>query len=203
MRALAWVFLVVGVRATATATLLPYAFFQGGISGAGWCWSCAFAVSFGDDFVTHDAVSLEKERQSTGLAEKMKPLILTEVAMPLAQKIASQLQHPTSQSQRRHLAVRVVPGAARTAVVGMLGDAVKIRVAAAPADGAANRALCVWLKKTLGAQDVQVLAGGSGRSKLLALDFADAAPGLEELQQSLLPLTEKGMKTVKPLIKPA
>jgi uncharacterized protein YggU (UPF0235/DUF167 family) len=76
----------------------------------------------------------------------------------------------------------------------MLGDAVKIRVAAAPEDGAANAALCKWLKTATAAQSVQVIAGGSSRSKLMALDFAHAAPSLEALQQSLLPLVPEPKK---------
>ncbi len=128
-----------------------------------------------------------KERQSTGLAEKMKPLILTELGMPTAKKIPAEKMPPAS--QRLHLPVRVVPGAARTVAVGMLGQALKIRLAAVPEDGAANRALCKWVKVALAAQHiqaVQVLTGSSSRSKLLALDFADAAPSAQQVCHSLL-----------------
>jgi hypothetical protein len=114
----------------------------------------------------------------------MKPLILTEVDALSVIK-TTPLSSPVSPS-RVHLSVRVQPGAARTAVQGMLGDAVKIRVAAQPEDGAANAALCKWLQKATAAQAVQVISGASGRSKLLALDFADAAPSLAQLQQALL-----------------
>ena len=60
---------------------------------------------------------------------------------------------PASDLARVHLPVRAVPGAARTAAVAMLGEALKIRVAAPPEDGAANQALCLWVKKALGAAD--------------------------------------------------
>ena len=120
-----------------------------------------------------------------------------------AKKAAPEKATLASTGSRVHLSVRVVPGASRTAVMGLLGEALKIRVAAVPEDGAANAALCKWLKAATAAQSVQVIAGSSSRSKLLALDFADAAPSLEALQQGLLPLTEKGMKTVKSPIKPA
>lgn len=93
---------------------------------------------------------------------------------------------PANDLARVHLPVRVVPGAARTAAVGMLGAAIKIRVAAPPEDGAANQALCLWLKKSLGATQVQVLSGVSSRSKLLALDFAGQAPSVQQLCLSLL-----------------
>ena len=102
--------------------------------------------------------------------------------MPLASK------KPTlsSQSARVHLPVRAVPGAARTAAVAMVGEALKIRVAAPPEDGAANQALCLWVKKALGAAQVQVLSGASSRSKLLAVDFAGQAPSVQQLCLSLL-----------------
>ena len=166
---------------------MAYALFQGGESGRrSRSWS-AFAVGFSNDFVAHDAVSSEKERQSKGFAEKMKPLILTELGMPTAKKIPAEKMPPAS--QRLHLPVRVVPGAARTVAVGMLGQALKIRLAAVPEDGAANRALCKWVKAALAAQHiqaVQVLTGSSSRSKLLALDFADAAPSAQQVCHSLL-----------------
>lgn len=93
---------------------------------------------------------------------------------------------PAAGLSRVHLPVRAVPGAARTAAVGMLGDAIKIRVAAPPEDGAANQALCLWVKKMLGAAQVQVLSGASSRSKLLAVDFAEQAPSLQQLCGHLL-----------------
>ena len=101
---------------------------------------------------------------------------------------ASQKANQVAHSQRIHLSVRVVPGAARTQAVGMLGEVIKIRVAAPPEDGAANQALCAWLKKTLGAAQVQVQSGASSRSKLLAVDFAGQAPSVQQLCGSLLAL---------------
>ena len=101
---------------------------------------------------------------------------------------ASKKPSPSSLPARIYLPVRVVPGAARTQAVGMLGDAIKIRVAAPPEDGAANQALCAWVKKSLGAVQVQVQSGASSRSKLLAVDFAGQAPSVQQLCGSLLAL---------------
>ncbi|MCZ6674950.1 MAG: DUF167 domain-containing protein [Verrucomicrobia bacterium] len=47
------------------------------------------------------------------------------------------------------LAIKVVPNASRTEVVGWLGDALKIRVQAAPEDGKANKALVKFLSRKL------------------------------------------------------
>lgn len=68
--------------------------------------------------------------------------------------------------------LRVQPRAARTEVAGVHGDAVRLRVAAAPVDGAANTALVHFLAERLGVprSAVHLLAGVSGRSKVVAVD---------------------------------
>ena len=58
--ALAWVFLIVFVRTACTAAFLAYALFWRSVSSRCWRWRRVFAVGFGNDFVAHDAVSLEK-----------------------------------------------------------------------------------------------------------------------------------------------
>ncbi len=45
--------------------------------------------------------------------------------------------------------VKVVPGAAQTKIMGVLGNRLKIRVAAQPEDGKANRELIEFLSNTL------------------------------------------------------
>ena len=68
--------------------------------------------------------------------------------------------------------VRVQPRAARSAIVGVHGDALKVRVAAPPVDGAANAALVELLAAALGIprRDVRVVAGELSRSKLVEID---------------------------------
>jgi hypothetical protein len=80
-------------------------------------------------------------------------------------------------------AVRVQPRASSTALAGTYGDALKIRVAAPPVDGAANEALMIFLAKIfrVSRTDVRILAGESARSKLIEIrgitehDVRDAA----------------------------
>ncbi len=57
--------------------------------------------------------------------------------------------------------IKVVPGASRERVMGMLGDRVKVAVAAPPEDGKANQAICALLAKVLGVgtKSVAVTAG--------------------------------------------
>ncbi len=69
------------------------------------------------------------------------------------------------------LSLYIQPGAKRTEVAGLHGEALKIRVAAPPVDGAANEALIDFLKKTFGvpAASVTLRHGASGRSKVVEI----------------------------------
>ena len=66
--------------------------------------------------------------------------------------------HPalTEQSDGVALRVKVVPGASRTRVAGMLGDRLKVAVAAPPEKGKANDAVCDLIAQTLGIAKAQV-----------------------------------------------
>ena len=70
------------------------------------------------------------------------------------------------------VALHVVPRARATAVAGLHGDAVKIRVAAPPVDGAANAELVRFLAAQLNvpAARVTIVGGASGRRKTVAVE---------------------------------
>ena len=76
---------------------------------------------------------------------------------------------------RASLLVHVQPRASRTEVVGRHGDAIKIRVAAPPVDGAANTELVRFLAERLGVPRAQVrlAAGAAGRRKRFEIDGLD------------------------------
>ena len=59
------------------------------------------------------------------------------------------------------LAVKVVPGASRTMIAGLLGDRLKVRLAAAPEKGKANRQLLEFLAEQLGVNknDLAIVSG--------------------------------------------
>jgi uncharacterized protein (TIGR00251 family) len=59
------------------------------------------------------------------------------------------------------------PRASKTEIVGLHGDAIKVRLAAPPVEGQANTKLCQFLSKFFGVprQDVQILAGEGARQK--------------------------------------
>lgn len=46
--------------------------------------------------------------------------------------------------------VKAVPGSSRDQIVGVLGDRLKVKVAAPPEGGAANRAICAAIEASLG-----------------------------------------------------
>lgn len=65
------------------------------------------------------------------------------------------------------LTVVITPSAKTSAIVGPYGDALKIRVAAPPADGKANAALLKFISAKVGAKntDVGLLFGATSRRK--------------------------------------
>jgi len=73
------------------------------------------------------------------------------------------------------LVLHVQPRAARTEVVGPHGDAVKVRLAAPPVDGAANAALVRFLAERLGVprHAVRLVGGAAGRRKVVEVDGLD------------------------------
>lgn len=73
-------------------------------------------------------------------------------------------------------AVHVQPRASRSEVVGMHGDALKVRLQAPPVDGAANAALVDLLAELLGIprRAVRIVAGASSRSK--TVEVAGVSP---------------------------
>lgn len=74
------------------------------------------------------------------------------------------------------LTVHVQPNAARTECVGVHGDAMKIRVAARPVDGAANEELIRFLAEQCGVPraNIHIRAGREARRKRLFIKGVSA-----------------------------
>lgn len=66
-------------------------------------------------------------------------------------------------------AVRVVPRASRNEIVGVQGDALKVRLTAPPVEGRANEALIAFLAERLSVRksQVEIVAGATSRRKVL------------------------------------
>ena len=66
-------------------------------------------------------------------------------------------------------AVRVVPRASKNQIVGVHGDALKVRLTAPPVEGRANEALIAFLAKRLGVRkrQVEIVTGAASRRKMI------------------------------------
>jgi uncharacterized protein (TIGR00251 family) len=79
--------------------------------------------------------------------------------------------------------MHVQPRAARTALVGAHGDAIRVRLAAPPVDGAANDELVRFLADRLGVRrrDIGIVRGLSGRRKTVRIEGMTAEEARERL----------------------
>lgn len=75
------------------------------------------------------------------------------------------------------LSLHIQPGAKKTEIAGLHGDALKIRLAAPPVDGKANAALAAYVAERLDLPKsaVQLKSGQTSRRKVLAVSGASAA----------------------------
>jgi uncharacterized protein (TIGR00251 family) len=85
------------------------------------------------------------------------------------------------------LRVKVVPGASRSKVVGMLGDRLKVAVAAPPEGGKANQAVCELLAEAFGAakRDVEVAEGHTRPQKMILLRGVNLCAAAERLTKMI------------------
>jgi len=76
--------------------------------------------------------------------------------------------------------VHTQPGAKRSQIAGLHGDALKVRVAAPPAEGLANAALIALLAEALGVSKgrVRVVKGTTSRRKTVLVAAPEADPAL-------------------------
>lgn len=81
------------------------------------------------------------------------------------------------------LAVRVIPRARRTEIAGRRGDALLIRLAAPPVDGAANEALLAFLADRLGVprRRVALRRGAATRDKVVDVEGMSEAEVIRRL----------------------
>lgn len=81
------------------------------------------------------------------------------------------------------IALKVVPGARRDQIVGLLGDRLKVRVSAPPEAGKANKAVCALLAQALGvkAAAVSVVAGAASPEKTVVVEGLTVDAAREKL----------------------
>ncbi|MBU0690041.1 MAG: YggU family protein [Gammaproteobacteria bacterium] len=76
------------------------------------------------------------------------------------------------------LTLHVQPGAKRSEVSGLHGEALKIRLAAPPIEGRANDALCRFIADTFGVslKQVELKQGAQSRHKVVAVSGSSVDP---------------------------
>jgi uncharacterized protein (TIGR00251 family) len=82
------------------------------------------------------------------------------------------------------LRIRAQPRARASAIVGPHGDSLRVRIAAPPVDGKANRALAALLAEEFGAPrgGIEIRRGQAARDKLVRIQSPGRIPaGLREL----------------------
>ena len=86
------------------------------------------------------------------------------------------------------LTIRVTPRARKTEFGGVLEDGtVRIRIAAPPVEGKANKALVKYLSELFGVRKnkIEIVAGEKGLDKIISIDGMSAAVAEERIQAYL------------------
>jgi len=76
------------------------------------------------------------------------------------------------------LQLRIQPGAQRTGVAGLLGERLKLRIAAPPVDGKANEQLLAFLAEEFGVprSQVELVSGETSRDKRVVVRSPKVEP---------------------------
>ncbi len=76
------------------------------------------------------------------------------------------------------LTLHIQPGAKRTNIAGLHGEALKIRLAAPPVEGRANEALLKFIAEFFGVplRQVELKQGGQSRHKVVAITGSQIEP---------------------------
>jgi uncharacterized protein (TIGR00251 family) len=79
--------------------------------------------------------------------------------------------------------LRAVPNARKSEIVGVHGDAIKVKVAAPALEGRANEALVEFIAEKLGVarRDVTLSSGEKSRDKVIAVEGLDEAEARKRL----------------------
>jgi uncharacterized protein (TIGR00251 family) len=91
--------------------------------------------------------------------------------------------------------VYVKPRSSKNTIVGLHGDSLKVKVAAPPVDGAANKACLKFLARCLSVapSSLEIVSGHHRRSKTILMKSKQAPPSEAEyahLKQSIYRLTD-------------
>lgn len=102
----------------------------------------------------------------------------------------------TESKNGARLSVVVVPKASKSALAGIHGEAVKIRLAAPPVEGAANEELINFLSRALEApkSSLSIVSGQSSRRKIVEARGLKPAQIEEKIKMALSEIEGKARK---------
>ena len=86
------------------------------------------------------------------------------------------------------LAVQITPNAKKTAVVGVLDDALKLKLQAQPIEGKANEALVRWLAEVLSVPRSAVVITHGQASKRKLIEVKSVTLTVDAVEKLLLPV---------------
>ena len=88
----------------------------------------------------------------------------------------------TEETQAK-IAVQIYPGAAKNEITGMQNDVLRIKIAAPPVKGKANKELIDYLSHLLGITKdrLEILKGNTSKNKLISIDGLSKVSVLEKL----------------------
>jgi len=94
--------------------------------------------------------------------------------------------------------IRVQPRSSRNSIVGLHGDALKVKLTSPPVDGAANKMCIAYLAKCLGKpkSSLEIVSGHTSRTKLILLKSQKSSSSknehahLRQLILNLIPQTQ-------------
>ncbi len=72
--------------------------------------------------------------------------------------------------------LKVVPGASRSAIIGPLGDRLKVKVSAPPEHGKANQAVLKLLTEWLGTKQITITTGHASAHKTVYVNGLNKIP---------------------------
>lgn len=83
--------------------------------------------------------------------------------------------------------LRIQPRAAKNEIVGVQGDALKVRLTAPPVDGEANEACIKFLAQWLGVpkSSVEIITGHTGRNKIVLARGIDKEQLLQKVSREI------------------
>jgi len=86
-----------------------------------------------------------------------------------------------------HLHIKAVPGASRDQIAGRLGSELKVRIAAAPEGGKANKAIARLIADafSINRRDVLLVSGSSAARKVLLIRGLDVDAARRRLADAL------------------